>query len=101
MAPKNTKKMGTDPHPFLLPIDDVCQQLGTNIENGLSAKKVSELQKEYPPNELEGGGSVEWYKILIKQLVNAMILVSLLSLFVTAHCYKQWLFISQTAICED
>jgi P-type Na+/K+ transporter len=76
MAPKETKKrQGTDPHPYLLPIDEVCKQLGTNIESGLTSKKAAELQKEYPPNELEGGGGVEWYKILIKQISNAMILV--------------------------
>ena len=70
------KKQGTEPHPYLLPIEEVCQQLGTNIESGLSSKRAAELQKEFPPNELEGGGSVEWYKIFIKQISNAMILVS-------------------------
>ena len=69
------KKQGTEPHPYLLPIEEVCQQLGTNIESGLSSKRAAELQKEFPPNELEGGGSVEWYKIFIKQISNAMILV--------------------------
>lgn len=77
MAPQESskKKQGTEPHPYLLPIEEVCQQLGTNIESGLTSKRAAELQKEYPPNELEGGGSVEWYKILIKQISNAMILV--------------------------
>lgn len=79
MAPKEEpkKKQGTEPHPFLLPIEEVCKQLGTNIDSGLTAKKAAELQKVYPKNELEGGGGVEWYKILIKQMSNAMILVCL------------------------
>lgn len=87
MAPKGgeKKKMGTEPHPFLLSIEEVCQQLGTNIESGLSSKKVKELQTAYPPNELEGGGSVEWYRILIKQLLNAMILVRLETLIHPHH----------------
>ena len=63
-------------HPFLLPIEDVAEQLNTNTETGLSARKVIELQKDCPPNELEGGGGIAWYKILLKQISNAMILVT-------------------------
>lgn len=77
MAPKTQSRQGADRHPFLLPVEEVARQLATNIETGLSARQVSELQNEFPPNELEGGGEVSWYKILIKQISNAMILVSL------------------------
>ena len=77
MAPKGEKiKMGTEPHPFLLSVEEVVQQMGTNLESGLSSTQVKELQSKYPLNELEGQGGVEWYRILIKQLLNAMILVS-------------------------
>jgi Na+-exporting ATPase len=62
-------------HPFLLSIEDVVQQLNTSIESGLSAAKVQEIQRNHPPNELEGGGGVPWYKVLLKQCSNAMILV--------------------------
>ena len=68
--------MGTEPHPFLLSVEEVVQQMGTNLESGLSSTQVKELQSKYPLNELEGQGGVEWYRILIKQLLNAMILVS-------------------------
>ena len=76
MAPKKSVRQVTDRHPFLLSIQDVAQQLGTNIETGLSASRVAELRNEFPPNELVGGGGVAWYKIMIKQCSNAMILVS-------------------------
>jgi Na+-exporting ATPase len=75
MAPTKTVKSALQKHPFLLSIEDVAQQLGTNIESGLSAAKVQEIQRSHPPNELEGGGGVPWYKILLKQCSNAMILV--------------------------
>lgn len=76
MAPKLQKVQRTDRHPFLLPVDDAAKQLGTNIETGLATREVAEIQKECPPNELVGGGSIAWHKILTKQLSNAMILVN-------------------------
>ncbi|RDW81887.1 hypothetical protein BP6252_02999 [Coleophoma cylindrospora] len=75
MAPKTQSKLRTTKHPFLLSIEEVSQQLATNIETGLSSTKVQELQSQHPPNELEGGGAIAWYKILLKQISNAMILV--------------------------
>ena len=80
MAPKTQPHKGTERHPFLLSVEDVANQLETNIETGLTARKVAELQKNHPPNELEGGGGISWYKILIKQISNAMILVCCKSL---------------------
>ena len=77
MAPKTQKAPRTERHPFLLSVGDVAKQMGTNIETGLTARKAAELQRECAPNELVGGGGIAWYKILTKQLSNAMILVSL------------------------
>lgn len=65
----------TDRHPFLLSVEEVAKQLGTNIETGLSGSKVQALQKECPLNELNSGGGVSWHTILVKQISNAMILV--------------------------
>ncbi len=76
MAPKRIEnKSGTDRHPFLLSVDDVVSQLGTNLETGLTSRRVAELTKQYPPNELDDGGGVAWTTILLKQVSNAMILV--------------------------
>ncbi|KAI2620642.1 potassium/sodium eff [Hypomontagnella submonticulosa] len=62
-------------HPFLLTVQDVARALDTDLERGLSSAQVAQLQEKYPPNELDVGGAIPWYKIFIKQLVNAMILV--------------------------
>ncbi|KUJ18011.1 potassium/sodium efflux P-type ATPase [Mollisia scopiformis] len=75
MAPKQQPHQTTNVHPFLLTVPDIAQQLGTNLETGLSKRQVTDLQRDCPPNELEGGGGIAWYKILIKQMSNAMILV--------------------------
>lgn len=88
MAPKKQSHKSLETHPFLLPVEDAARELGTNIETGLNATKVAELQRDHPPNELEGGGGAAWYKILIKQMTNAMILVSL-SMFLTHNLLTQ------------
>jgi magnesium-transporting ATPase (P-type) len=85
MAPTTQTRQGTDRHPFLLSVEDVAQQLGTNTETGLSARQVAELRNVSPLNELEGGGGVSWYKILLKQISNAMILVSQHSYWVSGR----------------
>jgi Na+-exporting ATPase len=62
-------------HPFLLTVTEAAAALSTDIDKGLTTAQVAELQKKYPPNELDVGGTVPWYKIFMKQLLNAMILV--------------------------
>ena len=76
MVTKRSTCRRTQRHPFLLSVEDVVREMFTNIETGLTARKVAELQKECPPNELEDEGGTVWHKILLKQICNAMILVS-------------------------
>ncbi|PKS11851.1 hypothetical protein jhhlp_001145 [Lomentospora prolificans] len=77
-------------HPFLLTVPETVEILGSNAEEGLSSKKVTELQQTYPPNELDVGGGVAWYTILSKQLLNAMILV-LVFVMVLSYSFKDWI----------
>lgn len=62
-------------HPFLLTVSETADVLGTDVEEGLLTISAVELQRKYPRNELNIGGTVAWYTILSKQVANAMILV--------------------------
>lgn len=64
-------------HPFLLSLDEIVEQLGTNVDTGLSRLKAQQSQNDYGPNKLKGEGAIQWYSILVKQISNAMILVRL------------------------
>ena len=78
MCPSFTEMAGEfERHPFLLPVQDVAKSLETDVERGLTSAQVAQLQQKYPPNELDVGGTIPWYKIMLKQLFNAMILVSI------------------------
>ena len=74
-APKKPTGQLYPRHPFLLPLDQILQQLGTDTDTGLSKLKAQQSQRDYGPNKLKGEGAVSWYSILAKQVSNAMILV--------------------------
>lgn len=86
-----------DQHPFLLASADVAAALHTDTENGLTSAQVAELSQRYPPNELEVEGAISWHTIFVKQLFNAMIIVSLFAMYrppiciVRAHANKDHL----------
>ena len=75
-AKADAVKQEYERHPFLLPVDQIVQLLGTNLETGLTDQKVLEGQQKYGANRLSGEGGVKWYTLLLKQIANAMILVS-------------------------
>ncbi|CAK7205570.1 potassium/sodium eff [Sporothrix eucalyptigena] len=62
-------------HPFLLSIQDVAKQLETDTDKGLTTAQVQQRQSQYGPNELEVHEPTPWYSILIKQFMNAMMIV--------------------------
>lgn len=62
-------------HPFLLTVPETAEALHTDIDKGLTSAQVAELSQKYPKNELDVGEGIAWYKILTKQILNAMIIV--------------------------
>jgi magnesium-transporting ATPase (P-type) len=62
--------------PYLLSIEEVVNQLGSNVDAGLSASDAQRHLEECGENKLDGDGGVSWYRVLLKQVSNAMILAS-------------------------
>ncbi|KAF9364594.1 Na+ ATPase [Mortierella sp. NVP85] len=56
-------------------VDRVVEELKTSILEGLSSEEAAARLKTYGPNELEGNGGVKWYKVLLRQVANALVLV--------------------------
>lgn len=64
-------------HPFKLSIEEVAAQLNTSTETGLTKAAAAEALKSHGENKLHGDGGVKWTTVLLKQVSNAMILVSI------------------------
>jgi Na+-exporting ATPase len=59
-----------------LSFEDVIRELGTNSDDGLTTAEVKERLQKYGENMLEGDEGVSLAKIVIRQIANAMMLVS-------------------------
>lgn len=59
-----------------LTFDDVIRELGSNSDDGLTTAEVKQRLEKYGENMLEGDEGVSLAKIVIRQIANAMMLVS-------------------------
>lgn len=59
-----------------LSFDAVIRELGTNSDDGLPSAEVKQRLEKYGQNILEGDEGVSIAKIFIRQVANAMMLVS-------------------------
>lgn len=62
--------------PHALTHHAVADELGANTQDGLTAAEASSRLEEYGRNELDDGPGVSPAKILVRQVANAMMLVS-------------------------
>jgi P-type Na+/K+ transporter len=76
MGKETREEQNYSKQPFLLSVNDIFQHLQTNIESGLSSSQVKQYQEKYGANKLDGDNGIPWYSLLLKQIANAMILVS-------------------------
>lgn len=73
---------------YLLTAGEIVLQLATDPENGLSEEEAKSRLTTYGPNELEVGGGTSVIRIIMKQIFNAMGLVSLRSFFFFFFCKR-------------
>lgn len=57
--------------------DSVRDELGSDTKYGLSTTEAGSRLNQYGSNELEDGPGVQPFKILLRQVANAMMLVSI------------------------
>ena len=86
MASEEQQNVADTYHPLSqpahsLPFDVVLNQLASDPEEGLSAEEAKGRLGKYGQNVLEGDEGVSIVKIIIRQIANAMMLVS----YVTAQ----------------
>lgn len=55
--------------------DEVARQLGTNFEKGLSKQEAKRRHGLVGDNALEGGEGVSIWRVLVRQVANALTLV--------------------------
>jgi Na+-exporting ATPase len=58
--------------PYQLSVQQVVDELNTSLENGLTSQQVEENLQKHGENKLDGEGAISPFKILVKQVANAM-----------------------------
>ncbi|KAF9289201.1 hypothetical protein BGZ88_007842, partial [Linnemannia elongata] len=53
-------------------VEQTTQHYSTSIAEGLSSSEAAARLKKYGANELQGEGGVKWYKVLWRQVANAL-----------------------------
>jgi Na+-exporting ATPase len=74
-GPNETQQLLSQPA-HSLTFTDVIKELGTNSDDGLTSGEVKQRLEKYGENMLEGEEGVSLAKIVIRQIANAMMLVS-------------------------
>ncbi|KAM0124093.1 hypothetical protein ACHAO1_011138 [Botrytis cinerea] len=69
--------------PHSLTIEQLLDEIGANLESGLTASEAKARLEKYGENELDDGPGVSPVKILIRQVANAMTLVLILAMAVS------------------
>ncbi|KAJ5623025.1 hypothetical protein N7490_011630 [Penicillium lividum] len=89
MSAEKTQSSDNISHPYLsnpphnLTFETVINELGTNSEDGLTTEEVKKRLEKYGENILEGGESVSFAKIIIRQVANAMMLILIIAMAVS------------------
>ncbi|KAG0212826.1 Na+ ATPase [Mortierella sp. GBA30] len=60
-------------------VEQTEQHYNTNVLEGLSSEEAAARLKKYGSNELQGNGGVKWYKVLWRQVANALVVILLIA----------------------
>ncbi|KAF9933858.1 Na+ ATPase [Linnemannia zychae] len=76
---KQTVKLEPETSFHTFTVDQTAQYYTTSITEGLSSSEAADRLKKYGPNELQGDGGVKWYKVLWRQVANALVVILLIA----------------------
>ncbi|KAG0295986.1 Na+ ATPase [Linnemannia gamsii] len=60
-------------------VDQTAEHYSTNTLEGLTSQEADDRLKIYGINELQGNGGVKWYKVLWRQIANALVVILLIA----------------------
>ncbi|KAF9283180.1 Na+ ATPase [Mortierella alpina] len=60
-------------------VEQTEQRFSTNVLEGLSSEEATARLKKYGNNELQGNGGAKWYKVLWRQVDNALVVFLLIA----------------------
>jgi hypothetical protein len=86
------KNFTLDQPTYRLEPHEVARQLGTNFEKGLSKHEAKRRHGVVGDNALEGGEGVSIWIVLLRQVANALTLVSSLVLRSLTRRFRCWLW---------
>lgn len=58
--------------PYQLSAEQIADEFGVNVETGLPPIEAGQRLEKYGNNQLDGGEGVPIWKVLVKQVSNAM-----------------------------
>lgn len=75
---------------YMIPIDKCLNLFNTSKIHGLSNEKAAELLKLYGPNAISDGSKISITSIIMRQTLNAMIIVLIISMIIS-FAIKDWI----------
>jgi magnesium-transporting ATPase (P-type) len=78
-------------------INDVLNELQSDMENGLSEKEANQRIEDYGPNEIPKGQTRSWWKRLLLQFHNVLIYVLMAAAIITSlmeHWIDTWVIVA-------
>lgn len=68
LATTTTGDTAVETHWFLLSPAETANRVSTSVDDGLTANEAASRLQRDGPNELQGGGGVSWWSILVGQI---------------------------------